>query len=142
MFRRILVGWDTSSSAERALRIALDLAADVGAEIVTLTAVQPPEHAETTEDSLRETTSERMGVRAGLEPFRALATSSGVSMSHEIVEASDPADALSRYFEERGFDVLVIGRHGTSRAYHARIGPVAEQLARQAPGPLLLVGDA
>jgi nucleotide-binding universal stress UspA family protein len=142
MFRRILVGWDTSSSAERALRIALDLAADVGAEVVALTAVQPPEHAETTEDSVRETMSERLAVGAGLEPFRVLATSAGVSLSHEIVEAAHPADALAHHFDEHGFDVLVIGRHGTSRAYHARIGPVAEQLARQAPGPLLLVGDA
>ena len=50
MFRRVLVGFDGSAEAQRALRVALALATDLQGEAHVLLVVRPPAHAETPEE--------------------------------------------------------------------------------------------
>jgi nucleotide-binding universal stress UspA family protein len=56
MFRRMLVAYDGSESAEAALRLATDLARHTGAELATVSVEAPlPRYAETISTSSRST---------------------------------------------------------------------------------------
>lgn len=140
VFRRILVGFDGSKDAHEALRIAIALRTVVEGELVALI-VASASHGETDEDR-------RAAFDGAVEPLRAAAerelrTAMGTDAGRavRVLTGDHPARALSSYAEERGFDLLVVGRHGRERAVHGGLGRVARELAEKSQCPLLLVGD-
>jgi nucleotide-binding universal stress UspA family protein len=62
VFRRILVGYDGSDYSAHALRVALNLAERLGAEVVALSAINTSPMLEVAEDRSR---SRSNGVRTG-----------------------------------------------------------------------------
>ena len=50
-----------------------------------------------------------------------------------------PAEEIVRYADARDIDLIIMGTHGRSGAAHLLLGSVAEQVARTAPCPVLLV---
>ena len=56
----------------------------------------------------------------------------------QIAQSGDPARVVSEYADQRGFDLLVLGRHGTGGVLHPRLGNVAAEAARNSRLPLLL----
>ena len=97
-------------------------------------------HGETDEDRARPSRPSRSAARRS----RTRAAERGADRpetSVHVVAGDRPADALSSYARDRGFDVLVVGRHGRERAAHGGLGRVARELAEKARFPLLLVGD-
>lgn len=140
MFRRILVGFDGSASAEHALRVAVNLASDLEAEVVALSVSPSPAHVETNEDREDELEADARRLREAIGPSRSLAKGAGVCLSHTVLEAPRPDQALADHIIEHGFDMLVVGSHGTDHASHAGLGRVVERLLRDQPCPILLVG--
>jgi nucleotide-binding universal stress UspA family protein len=139
MFRRILVGFDGSSHARRALRTALDMAATVSGEATVLIAVSLS-HGETDEDRRAAFDAEAGPIRAMAEREVVTARSGAVCNVH-VVPADRPAKAMAAYVQERGYDLLIVGRHGRERATHVGLGRVARELTERATCPLLLIGD-
>jgi nucleotide-binding universal stress UspA family protein len=59
---------------------------------------------------------------------------------HPVVRTGAPAaDAILRYAEEEGADLIVLGTRGFGAIRRALIGSVASTIARRAPCPILLV---
>jgi nucleotide-binding universal stress UspA family protein len=139
MFRRILVGFDGSPDACKALRAASALAAAVSGETTVLIAV-PASHGETDEDRRTAFEAEAAPIRAIAEHELALSVPGGTS-SVRVVAGDGPARDLAAYVVEHGYDLLVVGRHGRERATHGGLGRVARELADKAACPLLLIGD-
>lgn len=139
-FRRVLVGWDGSKDAAHALRLAGDLVDDLHGDVVVITVVRPPAHAETAGEREREVEAIRRSALADLRST-ARAARTATAPSHVVVEARDTADALCRYSFEHGFDLLFVGRHGVDAAVHPRIGGVTERLIRQSSCPVAVVGS-
>ncbi|MHB1583686.1 MAG: universal stress protein [Acidimicrobiales bacterium] len=135
-FRRILVGFDGSSEAQHALRVAIALAADVRGEARVLLVVRPTAHAETPEERALADVAERENLSRGLA---ALHPSRQPEVSTEVVVADDPGDALADYAAEHGFDVVVVGGHGREQTTHRGIGQSLEALLRRQPCPVLVV---
>lgn len=130
MSKVVLVGVDGSESAERAARIAADLALAMGAELHVVTAVDP--HSV----SVRPATA---GVRVPTpgEEAEAIARSVAGSLpSSAHIHASSvpgkPADALVRLAKEINADLIVVGNRrvqGIGRI----LGSVATDVAHHAP---------
>lgn len=142
-FRRVLVGWDASQDAARALSLAEDLAEDLHGDVVAVTVICAPAHSETEEGRIRQ--MEAMRQRA-MDELRSHASSQGAGIgrpfSHVVIEGSDPAEALCRYSLEHGFDVVFVGRQGTDAAVHPRLGGVTERLVRKSPCPVAVIGTS
>ena len=139
MFRRILVGFDGSRDAREALRTGIAMASAAKGEVAVLIVVSIS-HGETDEDRRAAFEAESAPLRASAE-LELQAIRSDTTGSAHVVPGDRPADVLSSYVEERGFDLLVVGRHGRERAAHGGLGRVARDLAEKARYPLLLVGD-
>jgi len=139
MFRRILVGFDGSRDARRALRTALGMAESVSGEATVLIAVSTS-HGETDEDRRAAFDAEAGPIRAMAEHEVAAARSDATCSVH-VVPGDRPAQTMAAYVDEHGYDLLIVGRHGRERATHGGLGRVARELTEKTACPLLLVGD-
>jgi nucleotide-binding universal stress UspA family protein len=140
MFRRVLVGFDGSRGAEAALRAGLSLASASDGE-VTVVVVASASQGETAEDR-RAAFADEVGplVGAAEQQVAGLGHERPRAVVHAVV-GDRPAEALSSYLLEHGFDLLVVGRHGRDHAARGGLGRVAKELADKGRCPLLLVGD-
>jgi nucleotide-binding universal stress UspA family protein len=77
LFRRVLVGWDGSPSAETALCAAADLAAGPGGHVVALTVLATPRHTEADEEGAQQLTTHRRRVEERFEQLLGRLTVSG-----------------------------------------------------------------
>lgn len=142
MFQRILVAWDGSVPALRALDLAVNIARTYGAEIVVASVAHSPAHAETEEDRLESVTAARRYLEESFAKVRDRADRIGVEIEHAIVEGDRPADDILGYAHEHGFDLVVVGHHRNRRAGRFFLHGVAERLVAVAAVPVLVVGDA
>lgn len=123
-FNRVVIGWDTSPEAARAVSAALDIAPDAELHVV---AVDP-----------------RIGPEAhGEEPGATLATAlarHGAKVTVDAIPRGDGSvvDALLRHAEAIGADLLVAGAYGHSRLGEILLGGSTRDLLRKTELPLLL----
>ena len=110
----IVVGLDGSIHGEDAAAWARAVASRVDAVVV-------PVHA-------------RGMLEHGGEHGTVAAAGSGV-----VVEDGDPVSVLLRIAEERGADLLVVGRRGSSADPDLLLGSTSHQLAERAPCPLVII---
>lgn len=138
VFRRVLVGYDGSGDAQRALQVAISLAGDLGCDPLVLLVVRPPAHAETAEEQARAAQAEQENLSRGLEGIQDQ-TLRHVEISTVVLHAENPAAAIAGYAEEHGFDLIVVGGHGREHMTHRGIGHSLESLLRHHPCPLVVV---
>lgn len=132
--KHILVGFDGSPNARRALAEALNIAkSDTRMTIVAAaqgpppTGEVPPVWGEGLEERRRELEDAR----------RALAE---VGRDAEVVAVlGAPADVLVEEAKERGADLIVVGRRGLSGAERLVMGSVSSKVARTASCSVLIV---
>ena len=142
MFERLLVAWDGSLPAERALDVAISVARRYGAEIVAASVAHSPTHAETEEDRIESVDAARRFFEGSFARVRDRAERAGVSVEQVIIEGEEPADDIVRYAHECGFDLVVAGRHrGRRRAGRLVLHGLADRLVARADLPVLIVGD-
>ncbi len=138
VFRRLLVGFDGSSEARYALRIARSLAADLDGEVHVLTVVTPRAHAETDEERRAMLEEERARLTETLSAVQPVNGRDGPPISH-VVYHDDPAEALAAFALEHGFDLVVVGTHGRDQIMHRGVGRSLEALIRAHNCPVLVV---
>jgi nucleotide-binding universal stress UspA family protein len=144
MFQRLLLAWDGSPPARRALDLAIDLARRYGAEIVAVSVAHSPAHAETEEDRRESVEAARRFLEQSFLAVRDRASRAGVPVEQVILEseAREPADDLIRYAHEHGFDLVVAGHHrGRRRPGRLVLRDLADRLVAHADLPVLLVQD-
>lgn len=135
-FRRVLVGYDGSAEAQRALRTAVALAGDLGGEAHVLLVVRPPVHAETNEAADLAAAAEAENLARGLQEHLG---PRDADVTTEFVVSDDPGRALAEHAEEHGFDLVVVGGHGREQPTHRGIGQSLEILLRHHPCPVVVV---
>ncbi|TVR07168.1 MAG: universal stress protein [Salinarimonadaceae bacterium] len=118
-FRRIVVGWNASREASRALAEAGPFlrAAD---EVVVATAE-------------RASSGDAPDTRIARHLDR-----HGVKVTLHDIRSRDPADAIIAEAESRDADLIVTGAYGQSRLRQWALGGVTRELLRRAPVPLFL----
>jgi nucleotide-binding universal stress UspA family protein len=119
--KKILVAWNDSREAARALRDAWPFLA--GAEEIHFLTVSP--HAESELDTLLQRQLRHHGCKVG----------------KTIVDRSEAAsvgDVIKLHVGETGADMVVMGLYGRSRLQELVLGGVSKDLLRDPPMPLLL----
>lgn len=124
---RIVAGTDGSPRGEFAVRVARELAASAGAELVVLCVVSeggtaPPRVAPPA------------GVRGGAPSGTAVAERVPVE-----VRAGHPSIEIARCAEHCGATLLVIGRRPSAEVGQMMLGPTADQIVRRSSVPCLVV---
>jgi nucleotide-binding universal stress UspA family protein len=141
LIQRILIAWDGSDVARRALDVAIDLARHYEAELVAASIAYSPPHAETEADRVESVEAARRYLVETLDKVRDRAERVGVPLEHELIEGSSPAEDLLAFGHEHGFDLLVVGHHRTGRAGRLLLHGVPEQLVAAAEMTLMVVGE-
>jgi nucleotide-binding universal stress UspA family protein len=132
------VGFDGSKEAQRALRIAVNLAADLHGEVKVLLVVRAPAHNETPEQRASAAKAEEENLTRGLAEVRSQ-TPGPWEVTPQVVVDDHPARAIAHHVERHGFDLIVVGGHGRERVTHGGIGHSLEELLRAHPCPVLVV---
>jgi nucleotide-binding universal stress UspA family protein len=132
---QIVIGYDGSDAARRALERAAGLAATSGTALVVTAApllyptrragdIVDPQDSEEAQRLLDEARDElrRRGVRA---------------RTHEA--AGDPGDAIIEAARESKADLVVVGTRGRSTAVRLLLGSVSTKVVQEAPCDVLVV---
>jgi nucleotide-binding universal stress UspA family protein len=141
MFSRILLAWDGSRPAHRALDLAIDLARRYEAEITAVSVAYSPEHAETEADRTESVEAARAYLAETFDDVRDRADRVGVVLEQVTIDSDHPVDDLLGYAHEHGFDLIVAGRHNKSRAGRLLLEGVSQRLAASARMPVVIVGE-
>jgi nucleotide-binding universal stress UspA family protein len=141
MFQKILLAWDGSRAAVRALDLAVDIARRYDAELCAVGVAHSPAHAETEADRRESADAARRYLEETLAQVRDRADRVGVSLELVVVEGDQPPEDILRHAHEHGFDLVVTGHHRRRRAGRALLHGVAERLVDGADLPVLVVRE-
>ena len=134
--RRIVVGYDASPAAERALSDAVTLGKRFKAEILLVQVNAPNEEPASSCTALRD---ERMREFHDLDAIRSRLAQGGMN-SRCIVRNGIVGDTLFNICCEEDADLLLLGAYGYSLQDRETLGSTAELLLRAVPCPTLTYG--
>ncbi len=135
MIAKILLGYDGSASAARALDFAVETARKWGAELHVLAVARPPDlgtEIEVEPVIERELKHYESVIAGTADKLAGLA-------SHTEVVVGHPAEQLLRYAETHGIDHIVVGNRGRSLFERLLLGSIARQVVAHAPCNVTIV---
>lgn len=141
MFQRILIAWDGSEVALRALDVAIDITRRYEAELVAVSIAHSPVHAETSADRAESADAARRYLRESFEEVRDRAERAGVEVVHHILEGESPSRVILDHAHEHGFDLIVSGHHHARRAGRLLLSGLAQSFIADTTVPVLIVPD-
>ncbi|MCA1702512.1 MAG: universal stress protein [Actinobacteria bacterium] len=139
VFARIVLGYDDSPGARRALDVAIQLAQLHHAQLIAV-AVQAhlPHYGATVGEVEEERVVEEQTCRRWLTTAHATADEHGITLRTEI-RAGHPAQELVRAVQAHNADLLIIGHSGHSAIWGRFIGTTADKAAHHANCSVLIV---
>lgn len=134
--RLILLATDLSPASDGAAAQALDLAHDLGADLLVMSAIDP---RSTLADGMgRRVDRIRLARELAAQGLVAKGRSLGVTVSFLIWDG--PAgEAIVEVAQNEQVDMVVVGSHGRGAVGRFLIGSVSEHVVRHAPCPVLVV---
>lgn len=141
----IVVGFDGSDNARRALETAMELVSEEGVvHVVTAfhmrSAAQTAEMMASLPEEFRGAFDLMEGPRTHLHDAEALLEHRGVGHEGHLVE-DEPASAILDVAEEVGADLVVVGSRGLGRVARFLRGSVSTRVASHAKTSFLVVTD-
>ena len=133
--RNILVGYDESAPARRALTLAEDLAVRYGARVVIVTVLRA---IDIPVDVMAPTETYVMSARRALEREADRIRAQG----HRVVafvEVGEPARTLFEIAERLEIDMTVLGRSGKGALARLMLGSVTTSLLHMTTKPIVVV---
>jgi nucleotide-binding universal stress UspA family protein len=136
-FRKIMVGYDGSVQADKAVDVSLSLAESFDCTVLIFAVARPPEPATSVEmgavlDDAREHFE---------EAFKKILEK---AQGHDVVITTDiavghPAEQIVHRAEQDKVDLIILGRRGMSRFEKWLLGSVSERVLRYAHCPVMVV---
>ena len=144
MFGSIVVGTDGSTTAQEAVRQAIELARAVNATIHLVSAYEPvsesrlrDERQQVPEDA-QWMVNAREDVDAALKESAESLADEGLNVERYAREG-DPADAILDVAEEKNADLIVVGNKGMTGAKRFLLGSVPNKVSHHAPCSVLII---
>ena len=137
MINKILLAYDGSEPAKKALDAALDLARKYQAELYVLTVAQPPDFSEDVETEAIVENSRGYHERI-LTPVKDLVAASGVKAQFEVA-VGHPAEQIIYHADRYQVDLIVLGHRGKSLFRRLLLGSVSKQVVQYADRTVLVV---
>jgi len=139
MFKKILVGYDGSEGAKKAVRTAIDIAKHYGAELHSISVEEDLPHYAATIGEVQEAKVEKNGYFARLnQESKEMAAKEGVVL-HTKVVAGHEVETIVDYAKDHRFDLLVIGFMGHSKIYDRVWGSTSQNITRLVPCTVMVV---
>ncbi len=140
MFKKILVGVDGSPGSLKAAERAVDLARTLGANITFLTVVPPPTVllGELMTPEVIDVEPLVRAAREALEALRKKLAGEGLRIDIQV-ELGDPASVILETAESEGYDLIVVGRTGTTGIDRILLGSVTKKILEAAKTDVLVV---
>lgn len=140
MFDTVVIATDGSKSAQRSVRMAVDLAARFDADVHALYVVDtdeietsPAEISDDLENAIREAGDEALSFA------EAEADGRDRTEIFTAIRQGNPASEIIEYAGEVDADAIALGTRGRHGDHAFLLGSVAEAVVRQAPQPVLTV---
>ena len=139
MFKKILLAYDGSEGANKALKAGIDLAQIHQAELWAL-AVQEklPRFSGTIDEVQEEKEFANQHYGKLLEAAGARAQEAGIDLK-TLMRPGHPAQTILQVAKEGKFDLILVGHSGLSGVWAAFLGTTAEKVSRHAPCSVLIV---
>lgn len=135
-FHQVLVAWDGSPDSVMALRTAIAIITGTRGRVVAFTVLAPaPPH----EDRQDETSEAARRAQDSFDAARDNLGTSSPPVRLETAESRHVPKSLCEFASDHAFDLLVLGRHGQGGILHPKLGHIAQETARLARVPVLLV---
>ncbi len=135
---RIIVGFDGSKCASRALISAASLAGHFNGSVTVFTGlIYPPADVNLNDNEIHG--QGEMKKLDELEREARLIIPRGVSYAFEHDEGYDAADMILRRVKDEGFDLIVIGCRGLRDAESMLLGSVSHKIANNSHTDVLLI---
>ncbi len=138
MFDRILVAIDGSPASEKALVAAVDLAAHYKADLTAISVAEVPEIVGMVDEVDELHQNAEAHYRQIGEAAVEFARSRGVAL-RSVVVRGHAADAIVRYAENEGMNLVVIGQHGHSRIARFFLGSTSDRVSEHSPCSVMIV---
>ena len=139
MFKRILVAYDGSEGAKKALKTAIDLAKLYGAELHSISVEEHLPHYAATVGEVLEAKAEKNGYFSRLvEEAREMASREGITLHNKVV-AGHEVETIVDYVKDHHFEVVVIGFMGHSKIYDRVWGSTSQNITRLVPCTVIVV---
>ncbi len=139
MFKTILVPTDASESAQRALKMAIDLASEFGSRIVLLHVVYTPEALGYTLSSGITVLQEEIRIYESEALTEALGIDKGNVPIEKKQKPGHPATAILEEIESGHFDLVVMGSRGYGPIVGSLLGSVSQRVLNKAECPVMIV---
>jgi len=139
MFQKILLAYDGSGGANKALEAAIELAQVHQGKIWALAVEENLPHISATVGEFQEAkdlANEKF--RKLLEAARAQAEKAGIEL-RALLRGGHPAQTIVAVAKEGEFDVILVGHSGLSGVWASFLGTTAEKVSRHAPCSVLIV---
>ena len=138
MFTKILVAYDGSDGARAALRIGIDLARALGAELESISVEEHLPHYAATIGEVQDA-KERIDAyfRTLTKDARDQALLAGVELQ-TVIRQGHEVESIVTYAREGRFALRLPGYHGHSRIFERVMGSTAQSLVRLSPCSVLL----
>ena len=139
MFKKILLAYDGSEGAEKALEAGINLAKTHQAELWVLTVRERLPRYGGTIDEIEEE-KEVADARYGkiMEQVQPRAHEAGVEIK-TLRPFGHPAQTIVEVAKEGQFDLILVGHSGLSGVWAKFLGTTAEKVSRHAPCSVLIV---
>jgi nucleotide-binding universal stress UspA family protein len=143
MFDRILVAFDGSSQARRAVHVATEVAGRFHASLTLAVVRAPgPAGADSYLESLVPLSDEGKTLASVVEEVREKALAHGAAAVESVLLQGEVVGTLLAWLERHPQDLLVVGSRGLSRGRRLLLGSVSSGLVSEAPCPVLVVRPA
>jgi nucleotide-binding universal stress UspA family protein len=142
MFRKILVAYDGSENARKALLAGIELAVVHGAELHSVSVEEGLPHYAGTIDEVQDVKEQLNGAMRKInDEAAALAQERGVEL-HWQVQPGHEVEVIVNLCKQGGFDLLIIGFMGHSAIFGRIWGSTSQNLTRLASCSVLVVKQA
>lgn len=137
LFKKVLIGYDGSTQADRATETALALASSLDAKVLLFAVARPPEPATMVEvDAMLD--DARQHYEEHFKKIVQRAKDLGVDLATDIA-VGHPVEQIVHRAEVDHVDLIVLGRRGKSRFEKMLLGSTAEKVLRYAHCPVMVV---
>ena len=139
MFKKILVPTDASENSRRALKMALELARTVQAEVVLL-------HVSYTQQAYGVISYDTTITQEQLDQNGELAldaTLNGIDSEqvviHKKVESGHPVTIILEQIKKEDIDLVIMGSHGYGAIAGSLLGSVSQRVLQRVSCPVLII---
>ncbi len=140
MFERIMVAFDNSNQAQKALKKAFQIAEFHQSFLELISVVQLPDYAATIDEVEEMLSDGKKFYNAIHEQYEAEAKSRGIRFECKVLHGH-VGETLVKYANDNAIDLVVMGSYGRSAMSRLLMGSVSNYVVRRARCPVMVVKE-